>query len=51
MSKRRLDIDGGATKKQREDEGGIIPGKKMNPHSGEVWRGTQQEAQSYIVYC
>ena len=36
MSKRRLDIDGGATKKPREDEGGLMPGKKMNPHTGEV---------------
>ena len=30
MSKRRLDIDGGSAKKQREDEGGLKPGMKMN---------------------
>ena len=34
MSKRRLDIDGGSTKKPREDEGGLKPGMKMNPHTG-----------------
>ena len=32
--KRRLDVDGGGAKKSKEDNGGIIPGKKMNPHSG-----------------
>ena len=32
--KRRLDVDGGGAKKSKEDNGGIVPGKKMNPHSG-----------------
>ena len=32
--KRRLDVDGGATKKSKDDNMGITPGKKMNPHSG-----------------
>ena len=49
MSKRRLDIDGGSTKKQREDEGGIIPGKKMNPHSGEMEK--RRVSRKYNSFC
>ena len=32
--KRRLDVDTGSSKKHKDEDSGIRPGLKMNPHSG-----------------